>query len=99
MSRTNIILLVVGILLVLAAGYMLTREDTSPAISVSEGPATEAELIFLNLTAQIEPVAFDTSILSDERFMALMDIRTAILPEPPGRLDPFGPLGGAPVAE
>lgn len=94
-SRTNVILLILGVLIILAAGYMLTREDPAPGVTAGEGPASQAELVFLNLTAQIEPVAFDTSILSDERFMALMDIRTAILPEPPGKLDPFGPLGGA----
>lgn len=92
-SRSTIILVVLAIVVVLAALYMLFgKENETDALGVAGAPATEAELTFLNFAAQLEPVAFDTSILSDPRFMSLTDIRTTIVPEPTGRRDPFAPL-------
>lgn len=58
------------------------------------GPASEAQATFLTLAAQLQPIAFDASVLSDPRFLALVDIKTAILPETSGRADPFAPLSG-----
>jgi hypothetical protein len=49
---------------------------------------------FLNLSSQIGPISFDTSVFSDPRFMALTDIHTAILPESVGRNDPFASISG-----
>lgn len=92
-SRSTIILVVLAIVVVLAALYMLFgKGDTSGAVSVQDAPASRAELTFLSLAAQLDPVSFDTSILSDPRFDALQDIRTAIVPENSGRVDPFSPL-------
>lgn len=94
-SQTPVVLAILAIIVLAAAGYLLFgSNDEDAALEGTTAPASAAELAFLNLTAQIEPVAFDTSILSDPRFIALQDIRTAILPEPSGRLDPFAPLGG-----
>lgn len=95
MSRNTIILIVLALLVLAAAAYLLFgKGDVSSAVAPSGAPASQAELTFLTLTAQIDPVAFDTSVLEDERFMALRDIRTAIVPEASGRQDPFAPLGG-----
>ena len=95
-SQTKIIIVVLGIAILGGAAYLLffnTSSDTS-AVSVTGGASTsQAETNFLNLSSQIEPVTFDTTILSDPRFMALVDIHTAILPETAGRKDPFAPLG------
>lgn len=93
-SRTNIILIVLGILILAAAGYLLFGQGATVGV-LSEGasPASEAELTFLALTARIDPVDFDTSILQDPRFAALRDIRTSVTPEATGRFDPFAPFG------
>ncbi len=93
-SRTTIILVVLGLLVLAAAGYMLFgAPSTDSAVGPTGAPGSEAEMTFLSLTAQIDPVAFDTSVLDDPRFKALQDIRTAITPETAGRADPFAPLG------
>lgn len=93
-SRTTIILIVLGLLVLGAAGYMLFGGSaTGSAVAPSGAPGSEAEMTFLGLTAQIDPVAFETGILDDPRFKALRDIRTTIIPETAGRADPFAPLG------
>ena len=93
-SRTNVILLILGILVLAAAGYLLFGQgETSGVLSEGASPASEVELTFLALTARIDPVDFDTSILQDPPFSALRDIRTAIIPDAIGRFDPFAPLG------
>lgn len=91
--RTTVVLIVLGLILLAAIAYLFFgKGGEGSAVSVSDVAVTEAELTFLNLTAQIEPVDFDTSILSDTRFLGLQDLRTAIVPEPSGRPDPFAPL-------
>lgn len=95
MSRSSILLIVVGLLILGAAAYLFFgKTDTTSGVSADNSPASSAEIVFLNLTAQIDPVEFDTTILSDPRFNALRDIRTAIIPESSGRTDPFAPLSG-----
>lgn len=95
MTKNNIILGVLGLLLIAAALYLLFgKSDTSSVISANAGATSVAEQTFLNLTAQINPIAFDASILTDPRFMALQDLKTAIIPESSGRTDPFAPLPG-----
>jgi len=92
MNRPGILLIVAAIVIFAVAGYLLFgTTETSGVTSV--GPATEAELIFLALTDRIDPVAFDSRIVSDPRFVSLQDIRTAIVSEASGRTDPFAPLG------
>lgn len=93
MSKNTVILSVLALLVLGAAAYLLFGAKTSETALTADAPGSEAEMTFLSLTAQIDPVEFDTSILSDERFRALQDIRTAILPEPARRADPFAPLG------
>ncbi len=95
MPKTTGIAIAVGILLLLVAGYLMFRPSSTGGVEAVGAPATEAEMTFITLTAKIDPVAFNTSILSDPRFMGLQDIRTAVIPEPAGRTDPFAPLGGA----
>ena len=94
MNQTTGILIVLGLLVLGAAGYLLFgRSDAGSALSADAAPASAAEVEFLNLAAQIEPVKYDTAILSDPRFLGLVDLRTAIVPETSGRTDPFAPLG------
>lgn len=92
-SRTKIIFAAIGVGVLLIAAYLLFfNNSTSSAVAVSGAPASAAEVSFLNLVAQVDPLSFDTSIFTDPRFMALVDIRTAVVPEPSGRTDPFAPL-------
>jgi flagellar basal body-associated protein FliL len=96
-NQTKIIAVVLGIVVILGAAYLLffnTSSDTT-AVTSDGAPTSAAEVNFLNLSSQIEPVTFDTSILNDPRFTSLVDIHTAILPEASGRKDPFAPLGSS----
>jgi hypothetical protein len=92
MNRNTLIAIVVGIGLLLAAAYFLFVRTPSNAVVTSSEPSSPAELTFVNLASQLEPLGFDTAILSDPRFTALVDIHTAIIPEQAGRRDPFAPF-------
>ena len=48
---------------------------------------------FQTLVGELQPITFDTAVFSDPRFNALVDISTPVTPQPPGRLDPFAPVG------
>jgi hypothetical protein len=96
-SKTKIIVVVLGVAVLLGVIYLMFFNNSSDTSAVSEtgGAATSpAQVNFLNLLSQIQPVTFDTTILSDPRFTSLVDIHTAILPEAVGRKDPFAPLPG-----
>lgn len=94
MNKSTITVVIVGIVLVAlgAAYFMFVKPSGTVALSET-APASPAEVTFVNLAAQLEPLGFDTSILTDPRFESLVDIHTGILPEPTGRRDPFAPLG------
>ncbi|MES2668736.1 MAG: hypothetical protein V4644_03560 [Patescibacteria group bacterium] len=100
LSKKTTNLLIAGTIVVLGVAAYLTwmRPTDEENVSV-EGltEATEVQATFLTLAAQLDPVAFDADILSDPRFTALVDIKTAILPENSGRTDPFAPLPGIPA--
>ena len=92
-KKTNAVLIALGCVLLLGGGYLLFGQSGGEAgVTVDSSPVSAAEATFLNLTAQIDPVTFDTSILDDARFKVLRDLRTPIIPESVGRPDPFGPL-------
>ncbi len=93
-SRTNVLLIVLGLIVLGAAAYMLlAKGEAAPAISETDGE-NETESAFLALTAEIGAITFDTDVFTDPRFATLRDIRTVILPETAGRTDPFAPLPG-----
>lgn len=93
LNKNTIIAIVVGVVVLGGAAYLLFAKpaDSTATVTASEA-ASPAELTFVNLASQLEPLGFDTSILSDPRFTSLVDIHTAIIPEPNGRKDPFAPL-------
>lgn len=95
-TRSNIILIAAAALTFFAAVYYygFYNKDTGSAV-IPVGPASEAELDFVNLAGQIDSITFDTSIFSDSRFISLTDIRTTVVPETAGRRDPFAPLSGS----
>jgi xanthine/uracil permease len=83
-----ILILVAGV----AAYIFFFGKKPVDTVTSSSGPTTAAETTFINLTSQIDPVSFDTSIFTDPRFMSLQDIRVTVIPEASGRKDPFAPL-------
>ena len=97
-KRNKIIAVVAGVVVLGIVGFLLFSGQSTPsgsAISAdgtSAGPTTEAEQNFINLTAELNPISFDTSIFSDPRFTTLVDLHTVIVPEPVGRTDPFAPI-------
>ncbi len=92
-SKNTIILIVLGLLILAAAWYItFGAPDGASVLSADSAPASEAELTFLSLTARIDPVKLDASIIDDPRFSLLRDLRTSIVPEVSGRSDPFAPL-------
>lgn len=93
MNKNTIIAVIIGILVLGVAAYMLFFKSDSSAVTSTE-PTTPAETTFVNLAAQLQPLKFDTSVLSDPRFISLTDIHTAIVPELSGRKDPFAPIPG-----
>jgi hypothetical protein len=92
-SKNTIIALVVGAVLIVAAVYLLFFQSPSTVVVVEGAPTSPEEQNFLILANQLEPLSFETGVLSDPRFMALVDIHTPIVSEPAGRRDPFAPLG------
>ncbi|MBU0750452.1 hypothetical protein KKH15_02960 [Patescibacteria group bacterium] len=92
-KKSTIIYIVLGLVVLSAAAYMLFfRGSATSPLSNNNTPVSGAEFTFLTLAARIEPIVFDTSVLQDPRFLRLVDLRTAILPETSGRDNPFAPL-------
>lgn len=91
-NRTTLIFILVGVLVAGAAAYMFFFREDAATLSSSATAQSSAEFTFINLAARIEPIVFDTSVLSDPRFMNLVDLRTVITPEQTGKQNPFAPL-------
>lgn len=90
--------LIFAICLVIVAGglgyyFFFYDGDTSAAITATDGNASDAEISFIALVGKLDPIIFDTTLLSDPRFMSREDIKTTIVPEAAGRRDPFAPIG------
>lgn len=97
LSKKNLPLIIAAIVVVggVVAYFLWLRPVPQPNVSVAGyGPASEAQATFLTLAAQLEPVGFNASVLSDPRLLMLVDLKTAIVQEPEGRTDPFAPLPG-----
>lgn len=82
-----------GAAALIAVGYLLFGGESDVADLTVGDTASPAELLFIDLAGQLDPIAFNGGVLSDSRFFSLVDIRTAIIPETSGRPDPFAPLG------
>lgn len=95
MSRNTIVFVICLIIVAGGLGYyfFFFNSDTDAALSAGPATANDAELSFITLVSKLDPIVFDTSVLSDPRFTSRQDIRTAIVPETAGRRDPFAPIG------
>lgn len=94
-TRKNLLTIAAAAVVILGAFYyfFFVAQSSDETVLTSDAPASEAEVSFISLVGQLDPIEFDTRILDDQRFQALVDIRTEVVPEPQGRTDPFGPLG------
>ena len=96
LSKKNTIIVAAAIVVLgLVAYFLWLRPQPEENVSiVGFGPTGQVQASFLTLAAQLQPIAFDTSVLTDPRFSSLVDIQTVIVPEATGRTDPFSPLAG-----
>jgi hypothetical protein len=93
----NSILLLISIIIVFGGGiyyFFFFDQSSGPALVGGAPAATDAEMSFIALVGRIDPITFDTRLLSDPRFTNRTDIRTTVLPESAGRVDPFAPFSG-----
>ena len=97
MNQKTIIALIIVIIGVAIPGYFLltssSKVDTSNEVVSTSDIGNDAEAQFVTLSAQLVPLSFDTTILTDSRFTSLIDLHTIVLPEAIGRRDPFAPIG------
>jgi hypothetical protein len=97
MSRNTIILIICLVIVTGGLAYyfffMNPSNSTDVTLLETPGAASDAELSFITLVSKLDPIVFDTSLLSDSRFNARQNIRTAIVPETAGRKDPFAAVG------
>lgn len=94
-KKKTIIIAAAIVVLGIVVYFLWLRPEPVENVSIdSFGPTGQAQATFLTLAAQLQPIAFNASVLEDPRFLSLVDIKTAILPEASGRTDPFAPLAG-----
>ena len=91
-SRTVAVVIVLALIVIAAIAYTLMGSGTDETITVSDPATTQSEANFITLASELDSIVFDASIISDPRFTSLVNIHTAITPEPVGRNDPFSPL-------
>lgn len=88
--------LTIGLAVVVLGGiaylFFFTGNEAPADVTVDSVAGSPEELYFVSLASQLNTVDFNTGVLSDERFRALVDLKTEILPEVSGRADPFAPL-------
>lgn len=92
--KSNSTLIIITAIVVGAGAYwyFFTGTGNQPSLTESTSENT-AQIQFKALISQL-PTSFDTSIFSDVRFNALVDLTTQISPESLGRLDPFASVQG-----
>ncbi|CAN5756688.1 hypothetical protein BH11PAT2_BH11PAT2_02350 [soil metagenome] len=100
LSRNSIILILSAVIVVGGGVYyfFFFNTGTGATLSSNTTTASDAELSFIALVSKLDPITFNTSILSDPRFTSRTDIRTTVVPETTGRKDPFAPIIGVSAA-
>ena len=94
MKSNTTLLLIIATLIVMAGAYwyFFTGTGNKPPLSTRSAPTNQAQRQFETLVSELQLISFNTSIFSDVRFNALVDITTPVSPEPIGRLDPLSPI-------
>lgn len=93
--NTNTIVLILMTLFIAAGGYwyFFIQSGTQPALTATAVQGG-AQLQFKTSLSELQPITFNIGIFSNPNFLALIDLTTPILPEAPGRPDPFAPIQG-----
>ena len=84
-------------ILVVVAGvywYVSTQTGNEPPLTASTTAENPVQMQFQALVGELQSISFNTSIFTDLRFNALIDLTTPVSPEPSGRSDPFAPIPG-----
>ena len=93
--KFNLTSVIIAMLVIVAGGYWYFFGQAGNEVPLTTSTAVDAsQTQFQVLVSQLKPISFDTSIFSDPKFTALVDLSTPISPEPSGRSDPFAPLPG-----
>lgn len=92
--NSNTIFIILSALVVAGGAYVYLsgQEGTEPPLEVSTEQNLK-QVEFQSLLTQL-PDDFDTTIFSDPGFMSLRDLKTDIIDESLGRLDPFATISG-----
>jgi len=93
--KSNTINIIILSLIIAAGAYWYFFAGTgnqAPLTQSSSGSAAQSE--FPVPVSELQSISFDTSIFSDPKFTSLVDITTAVQPEPIGRPDPFAVIPG-----
>lgn len=88
---------IISITLLAAAGaywYFFMQAGNQPPLTESSLLQNPAQTRFQMLVNQLQPISFDTEVLSDPKFTSLVSLATPVVPESVGRLDPFAPFSG-----
>lgn len=90
--------LTIGLVAIVAIGvvyaFFFMGDDPTADVTADAAASSPQEFLFVSLASQLENIEFDQAVFRDERFSALIDLKTEILPEEMEREDPFAPLPG-----
>lgn len=94
--KTNTTILIVVTLFIAGAAYwyFFVGTGNQPPLSTQSAATSKAQAQFETLVGELQPISFNTSIFSDARFNALVDITAMVTPESSGRPDPLAPIPG-----
>ncbi len=84
----------IAVLVVLGGAYWYLFASSTDGTDIplyAVNAMSPAESRFLQLGNELKPIRFNTSILTDERFLSLIDISATVTAEAMGREDPFVP--------
>lgn len=96
MKPSSILPLAIPLLLVAGGAYWYLSSQAGNAVPLTENGSAGSpmQVQFQSLVDKLSSISFDTGILSDPHFAALVDLATPITPEPAGRVDPFAAIAG-----
>ncbi len=94
-STSSTFFIILSAVIVAAGAYWFYFVASAADEPLTAAPTiNESQVHFQTLVSQLQPIDFNTKILTDPRFTGLKDLTTPIAQEPKGRLDPFAPVAG-----
>ena len=92
-NNSSIIPLIIAVIIFAAGLYWYFSTSTGNQLALTATtPNGESQSQFQSLFGKLTTISFNTSIFSDSRFNALVDLTTPVATEPTGRLDPFASI-------